>query len=59
MVVRIHRTGGPEVLAIEDIDVGDPGPGELRVRIEAIGLNRSEALFRAGGYRVPPEAADR
>ena len=54
-IARIHRTGGPEVLGIEDIDVGEPGPGEARIRIEAIGLNRSEALFRAGGYRVTPK----
>lgn len=54
-IVRIHQTGGPEVLTIEDIEVGSPGPAELRVRIEAIGLNRSEALFRAGAYLVPPK----
>jgi NADPH:quinone reductase-like Zn-dependent oxidoreductase len=53
-VVRIHETGGPEVLRIEDIPVGKPGPGELRVRVEAIGLNRSEALFRSGAYPVRP-----
>lgn len=54
-IVRIHKTGGPEVLTIEDIEVGQPGPGEVRVRVEAIGLNRSEALFRAGTYLVPPK----
>lgn len=53
-VVRIHQIGGPEVLTIEDLPVGDPGPGEARVRIEAIGLNRSEAMYRKGGYFVPP-----
>jgi NADPH:quinone reductase-like Zn-dependent oxidoreductase len=53
-VVRIHRTGTPEVMQIEDLVVGEPGPGELRLRIEAIGLNRSEALYRAGAYPVPP-----
>lgn len=52
--VRIHQTGGPEVLTIEDLPVGDPGPGEARVRIEAIGLNRSEAMYRKGAYLVPP-----
>ena len=51
--VRIHTQGGPEVLQIEDIDVGEPGPGEVRVRVEAVGLNRSEAMFRAGRYPVP------
>jgi len=53
-VVRIHEIGGPEVLKIEDLPVGDPGPGEVRLRIEAIGLNRSEAVYRSGGYFVPP-----
>lgn len=54
-VVRIHEQGGPEVLRIENLDVGAPGAGELRVRIEAIGLNRSEAAFRAGQYPGKPK----
>ena len=54
-VVRIHEQGGPEVLRIEDLEVGAPGAGELRLRIEAIGLNRSEAAFRAGQYPVKPK----
>lgn len=54
-VVRIHKTGGPEVLELEDTEIGQPGPGEVRIRVEAIGLNRSEALFRAGAYLVPPK----
>ena len=54
-VVRIHRQGGPEELRYEDLDVGEPGPGEARLRIEAIGLNRSEAAFRAGQYPVTPK----
>lgn len=49
-VVRFHEFGPPEVLRIEDLEVGDPGPGEMRLRIEAIGLNRAEAAFRAGAY---------
>lgn len=53
-VVRIHEHGGPEVLHIEQHDVGDPGSGEVRVRIAAIGLNRSETVFRAGQYPVKP-----
>jgi NADPH:quinone reductase-like Zn-dependent oxidoreductase len=53
-VVRFHRTGGPEVLQCDDLPVGDPQPGELRVRIEAIGLNRAEAMFRSGAYLEPP-----
>ena len=54
-VVRLHQFGGPEQLRIEDLEVGDPGPGEARVRIEAIGLNRSEMGFRQGAYGAPPE----
>ncbi len=54
-VVRIHEQGGPEVLRLEDLEVGAPGPGEIRVHIEAIGLNRSEAAFRAGQYPVKPK----
>lgn len=53
--VRLHKTGGPEVLQFEDLDVGAPGPGELRIRVLAIGLNRSEAMFRAGAYLLPPQ----
>ena len=53
-VVRVHTPGGPEALKIEDLQVGDPGPGEARVKIDAIGLNRSEAIFREGRYIQPP-----
>jgi NADPH:quinone reductase len=53
-VVRVHEHGGPEVLRIEEHDVGEPGADEVRVRIEVIGLNRSEAAFRAGQYPVKP-----
>ncbi|GHI03621.1 NADPH:quinone reductase [Streptomyces cellostaticus] len=51
--VRFHETGGPEVLRIEDVDPGEPGPGEVLVRIEAIGVNRAEALFRRDSYIEP------
>ena len=54
-VVRIHTLGGPEVLQIEDADVGEPGPGEVRIRVEAVGLNRAEAMYRAGRYPVKPQ----
>ncbi|MDP6173469.1 MAG: quinone oxidoreductase, partial [Rhodospirillales bacterium] len=37
--IRIHETGGPEVLKWEDVEVGQPGPGEIRLRHTAIGLN--------------------
>ncbi|WP_028935082.1 zinc-dependent alcohol dehydrogenase family protein [Pseudonocardia spinosispora] len=48
--VRFHELGGPEVLRIEEVQVGEPGPGELRIRVTAIGLNRAESLFRSGQY---------
>jgi NADPH:quinone reductase-like Zn-dependent oxidoreductase len=54
-IVRIHDLGGPEVLQIEDLPVGDPGPGEVRIRVEAVGLNRAEAMYRAGRYPVQPQ----
>jgi len=53
-VVRIYQQGEPDVLKIEQHEVGAPGPGEARLRVEAIGLNRSEAAFRAGQYPVKP-----
>jgi NADPH:quinone reductase-like Zn-dependent oxidoreductase len=53
--VRIHQTGGPEVLRIEDLPVGNPGPEEIRIRVQSIGLNRSEAVYRAGRYPIAPK----
>lgn len=53
--VRFHKTGGPEVLCFESMEVGEPGPGEMRLRIEAIGLNRAEVAFREGYYLDPPK----
>jgi NADPH2:quinone reductase len=47
-VIRFHKTGGPEVLQIDEVDVGAPGRGELRLRVHAFGLNRAEAMFRSG-----------
>lgn len=52
--VRFHETGGPEVLRIEDVAVGEPGPGEVRIRVHAAGLNRSEVNFRRGTYLETP-----
>jgi len=51
-IVRFHETGGPEVLRVEDGDPGRPGPDEVLLEVEAIGLNRSEASFRSGHYLV-------
>jgi NADPH:quinone reductase len=52
--VRIHETGGPEVLRFEDVDLGDAGPGEVRVRHTAIGLNFIDIYERTGLYPVSP-----
>lgn len=52
--VRIHEFGGPEVLKIEDVTVPEPGAGEVRLRIRAIGLNRTEATLRSGRSAVKP-----
>jgi len=51
--VRFHETGGPEVLRYEDVEVGDPGPGQVRLRHEAVGLNFADTYFRSGLYPVP------
>ncbi|WP_411124242.1 zinc-dependent alcohol dehydrogenase family protein [Streptomyces sp. x-19] len=48
--VRFHELGGPEVLRLEDVEIGEPGPDEVALRVEAIGLNRAEVLFRSGTY---------
>jgi NADPH2:quinone reductase len=49
----MHETGGPEVLRWEEVTVGMPGPGQARVRHEAVGLNFADTYFRAGLYPVP------
>lgn len=51
--VRFHQAGGPEVLRLDDVDPGEPGPGEVRVRVDAIGINRAEVLFRRDQYIEP------
>ena len=51
--IRFHSTGGPEVLQLEQVEVGDPGPGEVRMRHVAVGLNFADTYFRNGTYPVP------
>jgi NADPH2:quinone reductase len=51
--IRVHATGGPEVLSWEEVSVGEPGPGEARVRHTAIGLNFIDTYHRAGLYKLP------
>ncbi|MET9400970.1 zinc-dependent alcohol dehydrogenase family protein [Kitasatospora sp. NPDC002965] len=48
--VRFHELGGPEVLRLEDAPIAAPGAGELLIRVDAIGVNRAEVLFRSGRY---------
>ena len=51
--IRIHRTGGPDAMQWEDVEVGAPGPGEVRIRHEAVGLNYIDVYFRTGLYPAP------
>lgn len=51
--VQIHAVGGPEVLKPSDIDVGLPGPGEVRLRHTAIGVNYIDVYYRTGLYSAP------
>ena len=53
-IVRFARHGGPEVLELHDEPLEQPGEGEIRLRIEAIGLNRAEIMFRTGAYVASP-----
>lgn len=52
-VVRFHAFGGPEELRLDDLPVEEPGPGEVRFRVGAIGLNRVEAQYRSGQFLQP------
>ena len=51
--IRFHKTGGPEVLQWEEVEIGKPGPGEARVRHTAVGLNYVDTYFRSGLYPAP------
>ena len=51
--IRIERNGGPEVLELVDVDVGDPGPGQIRIRHKAVGLNFIDVYQRSGLYPLP------
>ena len=53
LAIRIHQVGGPEVMRLEEIAVGDPAPGEARVRHAAIGLNYIDVYHRSGVYPLP------
>jgi NADPH2:quinone reductase len=51
--IRFYETGGPEVLRYEHVAVGEPGPGQVRLRHEAVGLNYADTYFRNGTYPIP------
>ena len=51
--IRIYETGGPEKLRWEPVQVGEPGPGEVRVRNTAVGLNFVDTYQRSGLYSMP------
>lgn len=51
--IRFQHTGDPQVLQFETLAVGDPGPGEVRVRHKAVGINFADVYFRNGTYPVP------
>ncbi len=51
--IRFHKAGGPEVLQWEEVKVGDPGPGELRIAHKAVGLNYIDTYHRTGLYPMP------
>ena len=58
-IVRFARHGGPEVLEVRDEPLEEPGEGEVRLKIAAIGLNRAEIMFRSGAYIANPDFPSR
>jgi NADPH2:quinone reductase len=51
--IRVHKTGGPEVLTWENAEAGDPGPGQVRLKQRAIGVNYIDTYQRSGLYKMP------
>lgn len=58
-VVRFHEIGGPENLRIEDLPTQQPGKGEVRLRVQAVGLNRAESMFYHDRYLERPQLPSR
>lgn len=52
--IRIHQHGGPEVMKWEAVEVGSPGPGEVRLKHHAVGLNYIDTYHRSGLYKLSP-----
>ena len=57
--VIIEKNGGPEELKLIDVTVGQPGPGEIRIRHKAIGLNFIDVYQRSGLYQLPANPINR
>lgn len=53
-IVLFNEFGGPEVLKLEELPTPEPAPGEVRLKVEAIGLNRAEVMYRSGNYLFEP-----
>ena len=51
--IRIHQNGGPEVLKLEEVELSKPGPGEVRLRQHAVGVNFIDVYYRNGFYPAP------
>jgi NADPH2:quinone reductase len=51
--IRFHQTGGPDVLQLETVAVGEPGPGQARVRHSYVAVNFIDVYFRTGRYPLP------
>ncbi len=58
-IVRFHATGAADVLNIADAPLAEPGDGEVRLKVESIGRNRAEVMYRRGQYLETPELPSR
>jgi NADPH:quinone reductase-like Zn-dependent oxidoreductase len=58
-IVRFHQTGGPENLKLEDAPSAQPGKGEVKLRVQAAGLNRGESMYHHGMYVEQPQLPSR
>jgi NADPH:quinone reductase len=54
-IVRFHQFGEADVLQLDELPIAEPGKGEIRLKVEAIGLNRAEIMFRKGAYLEAPD----
>jgi NADPH:quinone reductase-like Zn-dependent oxidoreductase len=58
-IIRFHQLGGPEVLRFEEVEPQQPGKGEVRIRVQAAGLNRAESVYMRGRYFEQPQLPSR